>query len=57
MSTDWENSTCETCKFQKAGKCRKNPPVLVYRTYLTKSDYPAVERQECYTSACSQYIM
>lgn len=57
MGTAWEDNTCETCKFQKGGKCRKNPPILTYITYISKPDYPAVEYQGCYIPACSQYVL
>ena len=53
MDTEWEGNTCEYCKFQKFGRCRKNPPTLTYVTYLSEPNYPAVERGGCYIPALS----
>lgn len=60
MDTAWEDSTCEYCKFQKSGRCRKNPPTLTYVTYLSRTEYPKVRFGEFlevqdFMPACSQY--
>jgi len=61
MNNEWINETCEDCRFQIKGNCRKGPPTkptfeghnLFY--YSQVSEKMAFDGNTYFQLACSQY--